>query len=457
MVKKAPKSSATRRLEQKNRYLTNWVNVRNLHGDTAKMQLLLRDEVTGLSTLSYVISDMETTLANRSQIGLIYIELEKTEKLINDIGLPVFKELLHNVAGYLQTFKGNVIRTDDTIKAVLRNSNEYAVILSPPRKTQTFSYENLLIIRNRLLRNLREKLRSTIDAHIYRKLHLRAGAALITALSGYPAELLLAEALEIARSQSVERKLKTIEAELAMVNASSDKGAINLAFQPVVDITTNLPIGYEALSCSPKGSRQPHCLFKIAVESDLACRLEKRYWEQAFSQAKDMPPGKLFISLNPWAVDNPAFKDILKQLEKGVYGVAKKDVVFGLSENYMTYDPASFHQALSVLHDNGFNMCLDDAGSGYYMGLELIAHTRPEFVKINGQIISGIDQNWPKEELAATIKTFAENAGSTVIAEAVETPAELAILKKLGIRYAQGYLFAKPAAGYPKVNKLQLD
>jgi EAL domain-containing protein (putative c-di-GMP-specific phosphodiesterase class I) len=431
----------------------NWVNVRVMSVENDKMRLLLHDGVTGLPTVSLMISDIEKTLSDRTQVGLIHIELEKTPKLQDSLGYAAFEHLLNHIAGYLQTFKGKVIRADDTITAVMRNGNEFAILLSPPRKNESISYDDLLTIRNRLVRSLRDKLRATVDQNIYRKLHLIAGAAIIEALPGQPVDLLLAEALESARSHAAEREMEKKEAEIDLLRVALDEGTIHVVFQPIVDTNTNKTIGYEALSRGPEGLEHPEYLFKLAIEGDLAGKLDRLCRETALGLAKNMPAGKMFINLHPLAVNDPSFPDMVERLRKGSYGIKLENVVFDLSENYMTYDPATFQHALAVLQSNGLHLCVDDAGSGYYMGLELIAHTQPDFVKINGHIVRGIDKDEVKRELASTIKRFAEKAGSAVIAEAVETEAELQSLKDIGVHYAQGYLFAKPADGYPEINK----
>lgn len=453
MAREPKESPAEKNRERSNSLLLNWVNIRVMNVENDKMRLLLHNDVTGLPTVSLVISEIEKTLASHTQVGLIHIELEKTPKLQESMNYTAFEHLMNHIASILQTFKGQVIRADDTITAVMRNGNEYALIMSPPRKNQSIAYEDLLTVRNRLVRSLRDKLRSTVDQGIYRKLHLIAGVALIEALPDMPTDLLLAQALESARSHAAERDMEKKETEIDRLRVALDEGTISVVFQPIVDIKSGKAIGYEALSRGPKGLEHPEYLFKLAIEGDLTGKLDRVCREQALRQAKDMPSGKMFINLHPLAVNDPDFPKMVDRLHEGAYGVEANKIVFDLSENYMTYDPATFQRALTVLQTNGLGVCVDDAGSGYYMGLELIAYTKPEFVKINGHIIRDIDKDDVRRELAATIRKFAEKAGSKVIAEAVETNEELDVLKKLGIKYAQGYLFAKPAAGYPEIAK----
>jgi EAL domain-containing protein (putative c-di-GMP-specific phosphodiesterase class I)/GGDEF domain-containing protein len=452
LAKKSKASTTEKHHDYSTNLLMNWVNVRVMSVENDKMRLLLHDSITGLPTVSLVISEIEKTLASHTQVGLIHIELEKTPKLQESLSHDAFEHLMNHIASLLQTFKGHVIRADDTITAVMRNGNEYAIIMSPPRKNQAIAYDDLLTVRNRLLRSLRDKLRSTVDQNVYRKLHLIAGIALIESIPGQLVDLLLAEALESARAHAANRDMDKKEVEIDRLRVALDEGTISVVWQPIVDIKTGKAIGYEALSRGPENIEHPEYLFKLAIEADLAGQLDRFCREQALGQAKNMPPGQMFINLHPLAVVDPDFLEMVERLKKGDYGVDADTIVFDLSENYMTYNPATFQEALGVLQANGLNLCVDDAGSGYYMGLELITHIKPKYVKINGHIIRDIDKDKVKRELAATIHKFAEAAGSDVIAEAVETNEELATLKKLGVKFAQGYLFAKPAAEFPIIS-----
>ncbi len=453
MAKGPKETPAEKKREKSKSLLMNWVNVSVMNVENERMRMLLYDGVTGLPTVSLVVADVEKTLTSHSQVGLVHIELEKTSTVQENLGYTAVDHILNHIAGFLQTFKGKILRADDIVTAVMRNGSEFAIILSPPRKNQYIAFEDVLSVRNRLMRGLRDKLRSSLDQSIYRMLHLRAGIAIIEKVADQPAEHLLALALESARTMAAERDLEKKEKQIDRLRAALDDGSISLVHQPVVELKNYKSIGYEALSRGPEGLEHPEFLFKLAVAGDMTSKLDKICRVQALAHASEMPEGILFVNVHPLALNDPSFLDTAEQLRSGAFGIDKDSVVFEISENFMTTDPTAFRHALSLLQANGLRLCIDDAGSGFYMGLELIARTKPDYVKINSHIVRDIDKDEVKRELAATIAKFAEGAGATVIAEAVETEAELKTLKNLGLKYAQGFLFAEPAAGYPAVKK----
>jgi EAL domain-containing protein (putative c-di-GMP-specific phosphodiesterase class I) len=93
---------------------------------------------------------------------------------------------------------------------------------------------------------------------------------------------------------------------------------------------------------------------------------------------------------------------------------------------------------------------VDDVGSGY-SGLKSIAELKPDFIKIDMALIRDLHLHPIKQDLTGTISRFATGSGITLIAEGVESREELATLKTLGVRYAQGYLFARPGPAFPVV------
>jgi EAL domain-containing protein (putative c-di-GMP-specific phosphodiesterase class I) len=100
---------------------------------------------------------------------------------------------------------------------------------------------------------------------------------------------------------------------------------------------------------------------------------------------------------------------------------------------------------------HGFRLAVDDVGSGY-SGLKSIAELRPDFIKIDMALIRDIHLHPIKQDLTATIARFSTSSGTTLIAEGVEVVEELRCLQRIGVRYAQGYLFARPGPPFPEAD-----
>ena len=103
----------------------------------------------------------------------------------------------------------------------------------------------------------------------------------------------------------------------------------------------------------------------------------------------------------------------------------------------------------------GFLTALDDFGAGY-AGLSLLANFRPDLIKIDMDLLRGIDADAGRGAIVAGLVAIARGLGVTVLAEGVETRGEFDALRDLGIALFQGYHFAKPLfEGLPDGGRLR--
>ena len=98
---------------------------------------------------------------------------------------------------------------------------------------------------------------------------------------------------------------------------------------------------------------------------------------------------------------------------------------------------------LYAYRKQGFKTAIDDFGSGY-AGLNLLADFQPDLLKLDMELIRGIDQDSVRQVLVDGTVQMCRRLGVEVIAEGVETREELAALKGMGIQLFQGYLLARP-------------
>jgi len=109
----------------------------------------------------------------------------------------------------------------------------------------------------------------------------------------------------------------------------------------------------------------------------------------------------------------------------------------------MIDDYQSLREALFPLRNKGVLLAVDDAGAGY-ANFSHILELEPDCIKLDRSLTAGLDTRIKSRALAASLIGFAEQTGSKIIAEGVETETELKILKELGVQKAQGYLFGRP-------------
>jgi EAL domain-containing protein (putative c-di-GMP-specific phosphodiesterase class I) len=220
-----------------------------------------------------------------------------------------------------------------------------------------------------------------------------------------------------------------------------------MAFQPIVDLAAGRIWGYEALVRGPQGQSAASVLSQVTEANlykfDQACRV--RAIEMAGGLFQD-PHMRLSINFMPKAVYEPA-ACIRASLEAArSVGFRREQLMFEFTENERFADTDHLARIVSEYRRQGFLTALDDFGAGY-AGLGLLANFQPDLIKIDMQLVRGIDSQIPRQAIVAAILGLARALGITVIAEGVETEAELRILQAAGATLFQGYYFAKPSVG----------
>jgi EAL domain-containing protein (putative c-di-GMP-specific phosphodiesterase class I) len=116
-----------------------------------------------------------------------------------------------------------------------------------------------------------------------------------------------------------------------------------------------------------------------------------------------------------------------------------------LTEHLKVDDYPRLHCALDAIRERGTRLAIDDAGAGF-AGLSHILKLGPDLIKLDRDITTGINHDPIRRALAGALVTFAADTGAELIAEGIETAAELDTVRNLGVRYGQGYHLGRPAA-----------
>ena len=232
------------------------------------------------------------------------------------------------------------------------------------------------------------------------------------------------------------------------------QGTLNSEFQAIVDLTNSRVHGYEALIRGPADTplHQPVALFAAAHKAGCSAALEVSALSLHLRRfARANKASRLFVNLSP----DPLLKgeiDAVRLLElvKSA-GLNPRQVVVELTENCRV---ERFDRLLAAVHDlrrAGFDMALDDLGSGY-SGLRQWSELKPEYVKIDRHFVHELHQDAGKREFVHAIVEIGRTLGSQVIAEGVETREEFEVVRALGVPYAQGFWFCRPARIPPPIN-----
>jgi EAL domain len=133
------------------------------------------------------------------------------------------------------------------------------------------------------------------------------------------------------------------------------------------------------------------------------------------------------------------------QFVDALLDVPARDVILELTEHTLVDDYPAPIAALYELRRRGTRLSIDDTGSGY-SSLVHILKLAPDFIKRDRDLVSGIDVDPVRRALAASLVTFAADTGAQIVAEGVETKDEVEVVRRLGVRYAQGYYLGHPSA-----------
>lgn len=234
-----------------------------------------------------------------------------------------------------------------------------------------------------------------------------------------------AVALARRRAEAQDRIASTIETR-----------AFGPVYQPIVDLSTGATVGYEALTRFSGGSR-PDEVFATALECGLGIELETATLAAAIDGARRLPP-RTWLSLN---VSPPLLADVTSL--GAVLGLRARPLVLEITEHETIAAYGPLREAVLRLGPD-VRLAVDDVGAGV-ANFNHLVELRPAFVKIDVSLVHGVDTDVSRQAVVAGILHFAAAARCQVIAEGIETEAELATVTELGVTFGQGYLLGRPA------------
>jgi EAL domain-containing protein (putative c-di-GMP-specific phosphodiesterase class I) len=221
------------------------------------------------------------------------------------------------------------------------------------------------------------------------------------------------------------------------------------AFQPIVELATGEPMGWEGLSRGPRGSdlEPPVVLFSRAARFGITEELERACRRQAFVDWQLMnAPGRLFLNTVPATVRDTTFqgRGVLDFLGPGL---SPSSVTLEITERQVIDNLNLYREAMQAFTDLGFSFAIDDVGAGY-SGLETVAVLKPAYLKIDIALVRDVHQKRTSQQVVKAILDMGRGLGATVIAEGIQAREEAEALRGLGVEWGQGYHFARPVDPY---------
>lgn len=225
---------------------------------------------------------------------------------------------------------------------------------------------------------------------------------------------------------------------------------LSVVFQPIVRIATGDVFAYEALvRCAVPGFTNPTQLFERAVRDHCVGRLGKTIREVGMPLCAGMPA---FFNVHPvelldrWLVrpddpiyghDAPVYLEITEAVPLQHFGVCKS--------------------VLREIRERAdARLVIDDLGAGY-SNLRYIIELEPAVVKLDRELILGIDTHPRVQQLVGGLVRLCEELGAEVVAEGIETADELAAIRDQGVQLVQGFYLARPDFPLPLQDRVRRD
>jgi EAL domain-containing protein (putative c-di-GMP-specific phosphodiesterase class I) len=217
---------------------------------------------------------------------------------------------------------------------------------------------------------------------------------------------------------------------------------ITMAFQPIVDVRDRSVLAYEALVRGVDGSGAAAVLARVNEDNryafDQACRTTA-----VELAARLRIPTSVSINFLPNAVYQAAtcIRATLEAARR--FSFPTSSLIFEITENERLVDKDHLKSIIREYKRQGFKTAIDDFGAGY-SGLGLLAEFQPDLIKLDMALVRNIDADPVRRAIVQGILGVCNALGIEVIAEGIETQAELQQLRELGVSLFQGYLLARP-------------
>lgn len=390
---------------------------------------LLRDPLTGVLSPAAFDAQFERLAADADPdrpLGIVMIDIDDLGSVNRQRGRRVGDDL---IVGAAQALSGT-LRDYDLVGRV--GNTEFAVLVLG---------EHPQLVADRLLSALAQ---AGIDASAGVALSPRDGTdarALVTA-----ADI----ALRLSRRQGAGQATSYVGPHLTALDTPGAREALDrlctgegivVALQPIVDLATAAPVAYEALARFDvrEAVDRPLAWLELADGSGRGRHLERACVRAALARLQDVPaPAALAINLSPAFLDD----EVILQLIEATDGADR--LVLELTERQILPAQARVAAAIARLRTAGVAFAVDDVGTGH-AGLGQMALIRPEYVKLDRCVVQGLHREPGRATFVRSLAEYVQAGEARVVAQGLETEADLDALRAAGVELAQGFLLGRPA------------
>jgi diguanylate cyclase (GGDEF)-like protein len=430
--------------------------VETLHAQQEMLQhAAFSDGLTGLPNRTYFLDRIEEAIARvgrqpEYRFAVLLLDLDGF-KIVNDsLGHMVGDELLNEVARRIKAS----LRQHDLASRF--GGDEFAVLIDGTDGDQP--------------RQVAERMQAALCAPVHlagNDIVVSASIGIAVSTAGYPSAEDVIRDADIAMYSAKSREKGThavFDAAMharvvdrmqteAQLRQALERNELEVYYQPIIDLHTGGPAGFEALirwRHPDRGLLLPGDFLAVAEESGLILPIGRWLLDVASRQLQrwrgEHAASDLRMSIN---VSHRQFWRgcLLEDLDEVLRttGLDPRSLVIEVTESVVMHDVKLARITLDRLHEIGVGLHIDDFGTGY-SSLEALHHLRIDALKIDRSFVTALGVDRKGEELTRTIVVMGSNLGLDLVAEGIETAEQLDHLRLLGCGYGQGYWFSRPLA-----------
>ena len=408
-----------------------------------------------LTTIIKEYEKIEKILNTLRYISCITVQVNHLRKVENIYGSITYNDILGRIASMLKAIKNSEFRKEDIFVVDIFDVDSFVIFLSSPRNNDTRLLDHLENISERIWVGIQEELFKLLYPILKENIKVSIGYNLIIKNPMIDNLHLVMQLISDSKKMGEFTLAKRDHIRRYTLQKIIINQEIYSVFQPIVDLRDLSIIGYEALSRGPKGTEyaSPQMLFALALECGLSFELDRLCRKKAFESAQHIKTSsKIFVNTLATTIHDPEFRGYyLKELLEDLK-IKPENVVFEISEKMAIENYDIFRASLKDYNDIGIIHADDDLGKGY-SDLERVMELNPGYLKVDISLVRDIDKSFIKQEIMKAMSNLAENIGSKIIAEGIETKSEYEMLMSLGIKYGQGFLFARPSEDLDSIQK----
>jgi EAL domain-containing protein (putative c-di-GMP-specific phosphodiesterase class I) len=236
--------------------------------------------------------------------------------------------------------------------------------------------------------------------------------------------------------------------EQSLMERILEPGALSVRFQPVFEVHHHVTVVHyvECLIRGPQGTsvESPEILFEYARKKNREAAVDRQCLSVILHATRDLP-SHVRLGLNVHASSlalDPGFVDFLAA-EARKFDIHTDRLVVEIVEHAPAWDIEAFRGSLEHLRDLGMSIALDDIGLGH-SNFMMVIECRPNYFKLDRYFVRGARTDVYRQAVLSSVAQLALPFGARVVAEGVETEADLEAIRQAGINLAQGYLFGQP-------------